>query len=73
MAGFNNTVRTSIYVLFSKLSGSLGMMTIASVKINRPLFGGHTEMLGQLLLTSPIGYSLRFVAFISQLKKICQL
>lgn len=49
MVGFN-TVRPGIYVLFSKLSGPLGMVTIASVKINRPVFGRHTELHGYLCL-----------------------
>lgn len=36
MAGSNNTLRPCIYVLFSKLLGPLGMVTVARVKRDNP-------------------------------------
>lgn len=43
MAGFSNA-RLPVYVGFSKLSGPLGMVTIASVRIHRPVSGRYIEL-----------------------------
>lgn len=50
MAGISSTVRVPIYDLYSKLSGPLGMVTIASVKVRRPVSRRHIELSVQLVL-----------------------